>query len=193
MLYMKKKNLKKITYKNLEKYTFKYLEKYAATEFQLRNILKRKIIKTSFFFQINPTDYIHFIDDILKKFKKIGLIDDKKFSENRALNLVKRGFSKRKILMNLKQKGIADEIAELGIDNLKKFFFNFELASALIYAKKKKIISFNKKNKSYQEEEKKLMQISRAGFSYDIGKKLLNLNNKKEFIKLEKYANDGVD
>ena len=48
---MKKRSPKKITYKNLEKYTFKYLEKYAATEFQLRNILKRKIIKTSFFFK----------------------------------------------------------------------------------------------------------------------------------------------
>ena len=40
---MKKRSPKKITYKNLEKYTFKYLEKYAATEFQLRNILKRKV------------------------------------------------------------------------------------------------------------------------------------------------------
>ena len=39
---MKKRSPKKITYEILEKYTFKYLEKYAATEFQLRNILKRK-------------------------------------------------------------------------------------------------------------------------------------------------------
>jgi len=189
---MKKKSPKKITYENLKKYTFKYLEKYSTTEHRLKNILKRKIIKTSFFFQTNPADYIHYIDDILKKFKEIGLIDDKKFSEHRALNLVKRGCSKRKILINLKQKGIADEIAEKGIDNLKKFFFNFELASALIYAKKKKIISFNKKNKSFEENKKQLMQISRAGFTYDIAKKILNLNNEKEFIELEKYANDGI-
>ena len=161
---MKKRSPKKITYEILEKYTFKYLEKYSATQFQLRNILKRKIIKTSFFFQTKPEDYIHFIEDILTKFKKIGLINDITFSENRALNLVKRGFSKRKILINLKQKGIADEIAEKGIDNLKKFFFNFELASALIYAKKKKIISFNKK-KSFEENKKQLMRMSRAGSS----------------------------
>jgi len=187
---MKKKSPKKITYENLKKYTFKYLEKYAATEFQLRNILKRKIIKTSFFFQTNPADYIHYIDDILKKFKEIGLIDDKKFSEHRALNLVKRGFSKRKILIDLKQKGIADEIAEKGIDNLKKFFFNFELASGLIYAKKKKIVSFNKK-KDFEESKKSLIQMSRAGFTYDIAKKIINLNNEREFLELEKYANDG--
>ena len=190
---MKKKSPKKITYENLKKYTFKYLEKYSTTEHRLKNILKRKIIKTSFFFQTNPADYIHYIDDILKKFKEIGLIDDKKFSEHRALNLVKRGFSKRKILIDLKQKGIADEIAEKGIDNLKKFFFNFELASALIYAKKKKIISFNKKNGGFEENKKQLMQMSRAGFAYDMAKKMLNLNNEKEFIELEKYANDGSD
>ena len=187
---MKKRSPKKITYKNLEKYTFKYLEKYAATEFQLRNILKRKIIKTSFFFQTKPDDYIHFIEDILTKFKKIGLINDITFSENRALNLVKRGFSKRKILINLKQKGIVDQIANQGINNLKKFFFNFELASGLIYAKKKKIISFNKK-KDFEESKKNLIQMSRAGFTYDIAKKIINLNNEKEFLELEKYANNG--
>ena len=187
---MKKRSPKKITYKNLEKYTFKYLEKYAATEFQLRNILKRKIIKTSFFFQTKPDDYIHFIEDILTKFKKIGLINDITFSENRALNLVKRGFSKRKILMNLKHKGISDEIAKIGIGNLEKFFFNYELASALIYAKKKKIISFNTK-KNYEENKKSLIQMSRAGFTYDITKKIINLNSEKEFLELEKYANDG--
>ena len=187
---MKKRSPKKITYKNLEKYTFKYLEKYAATEFQLRNILKRKIIKTSFFFQTKPDDYIHFIEDILTKFKKIGLINDITFSENRALNLAKRGFSKRKILINLKQKGIVDQIANQGINNLKKFFFNFELASGLIYAKKRKIVSFNKK-KSFEESKKSLIQMSRAGFTYDIAKKIINLNNEREFLELEKYANDG--
>ena len=189
---MKKKSPTKITYENLEKYAFKYLEKYSTTEHRLKNILKRKIIKTSFFFQTNPVDYIHYIDDILKKFKEIGLIDDEKFSEHLSLNLVKRGFSRIKILINLKQKGITDEIAKNGIDKLEKFFFNFELVSALIYARKKKLISFNKKRKNYEKDKIKLMQLSRAGFTYDIAKKIINLNNEKEFIELEKYANDGI-
>tara|TARA_B100001013_G_C24607875_1_gene441838 strand:- start:1134 stop:1703 length:570 start_codon:yes stop_codon:yes gene_type:complete len=181
---------KKITYENLEKYAFKYIEKYLTTENQLKKILKKKIIKTSFILKTKPEDYIDFIDKIAEKFKTIGLIDDKKFCENRALNLIKRGFSKRKILMNLKHKGINDEIAKIGIGNLEKFFFNYELASALIYAKKKKIISFNTK-KNYEENKKSLIQMSRAGFTYDITKKIINLNSEKEFLELEKYANDG--
>ena len=187
---MKKKIPKKITLDNLEKSAIKYLEKYFVSEYQLVNMLKRKIIKTSFFFQTKPEDYIHFIEDILTKFKKIGLINDITFSENRALNLAKRGFSKRKILINLKQKGIVDRIANQGINNLKKFFFNFELASGLIYAKKKKIVSFNKK-KGFEESKKSLIQMSRAGFTYDIAKKIINLNNEREFLEFEKYANDG--
>ena len=189
---MKKKSPQKITYENLKKYAFKYIEKYSTTENQLRNILKRKIIKSSYFFGTNPEDSFNFIDSIVKKFKEIGLINDKKFCENRALNLVKRGFSKKKIFINLKQKGVDDLIATKGINNLEKFFFNFELASALIYAKKKRLISFKKKEKSFEINKKNLMKMSRAGFSYDISKKIINLNSEEEFIELERYANDGA-
>ena len=34
--------------------------------------------------------------------------------------------------------------------------------------------------------------MSRAGFSYDISKKIINLNSEEEFIELERYANDGA-
>ena len=48
---MKKKIPKKITLDVLEKSAIKYLEKYAASEYQLVSVLRRKIIKTSFFLQ----------------------------------------------------------------------------------------------------------------------------------------------
>ena len=45
---------------------------------------------------------------------------------------------------------------------------NWELESARIFAKKKKLLE---KNESY---EKKLAKMARAGFSYDICKKILS-------------------
>ena len=122
------------------------------------------------------------------------MIDDKKYSESRALNLVKRGFSKKKILFNLKQKGISSETIEIALNNLKKFFFNYELASALIYAKKKKIIGSEMNlEKSFKNNQKKLMKMASAGFSYSISKKIIELNNEKEIESLEKYANEGIN
>ena len=191
---MKKRSPKKITFQNLEKFAFKYIERFSTSENQLRIILKRKIIKSSYFFKIKVEDHIDYIDLIIEKFKKIGLIDDKKYSESRALNLVKRGFSKKKILFNLKQKGISSETIEIALNNLKKFFFNYELASALIYAKKKKIIGSEMNlEKSFKNNQKKLMKMASAGFSYSISKKIIELNNEKEIESLEKYANEGIN
>tara|TARA_Y100000815_G_scaffold76055_1_gene64984 strand:+ start:133 stop:318 length:186 start_codon:yes stop_codon:yes gene_type:complete len=57
--------------------------------------------------------------------------------------------------------------------------------------KKKKILAFNKKEKKFDEIKKKLLQMSQAGFSYDIAKKIINLNDEKEFLELEKLAKFG--
>ena len=188
---MKKKIPKKITLDNLEKSAMKYLEKYFVSEYQLINMLKRKIIKTCFFYKVKPEKNFEFIKLITTKFKRIGLIDDKKFSENKTLTYMERGYSKKKIIFNLKTKGVSDENIGEGINNLKTTYVNSELAAALIYAKKKKFLTFKKKEKKFNEIKKKLLQMSQAGFSYDIAKKIINLNDEKEFLDLEKFAKFG--
>ena len=185
---MKKKIPKKITLDNLEKSAIKYLEKYSASEYQLVNILKRKIIKTCFFYKVKPETNFEFIKLITTKFKKKGFIDDKKFTENKIFTYMERGYSKKKIIFNLKTRGISDENIEEGINNLKTTYVDSELAAALIYAKKKKILVFNKKEKKFNEIKKKLFQVAQAGFSYNIAKKIINLNDEKEFLELEKLA-----
>ena len=187
---MKKKIPKKITLDNLEKSAIKYLEKYSVSEYQLTSNLKRKIIKTSYFYKIKPDQDFQFIEIILKKFKKIGLIDDKKFSENKVLTYLEKGYSKKKIIFNLKSKGLSDKNIQDGIQHLEKTYVNSELLSALIYAKKKKFFIFDKKT-SFEEDKKKLLQMSNAGFSYDMAKKIINIKSEKEFLELEKYSKFG--
>ena len=131
---MKKKIPKKITLDNLEKSAIKYLEKYSASEYQLTTSLRRKIIKTSFFYKTKPEKDFEFIRLIINKFKKIGLIDDKKFSENKALVYMEKGYSKKKIFFNLKNKGLSNENIQQGINNLKTSYVNPELFSAFLPA-----------------------------------------------------------
>ena len=185
---MKKKIPKKITLDNLENSAIKYLEKYSVSEYHLITILRRKIIKTSFFYKTKPEKDFQLIKLIINKFKKIGLIDDKKFSENKTLIYMERGYSRKKLAFNLKSKGISDENIQHGISSLEISYVNSELASALIYAKKKKILTFDKNEKDFNKIKKKLLQMVQVGFSYDIAKKIINLNNEKEFLELEKYV-----
>ena len=186
---MKKKIPKEITLDNLEKTAIKYLEKYTASEKQLKDLLKRKIIKTSFFFKKKPEKDFNYINLIIDKFKKIGLIDDKKFAIFKASSYLEKGFSKRKIVFYLKNKGLSDENIKFGISNLEKSFFNYELVSALIFSRKKKIINFKKKKND--EIKKDLMRIAQAGFSYEVAKKIVDIKNEEEYFNLEKYANTG--
>ena len=95
--------------------------------------------------------------------------------------------------VNLKIKGISDKDIENGFNNLKKSFFNYELTSALIYAKKKKLLDFNKKKENFARIQKKLSKISQAGFSYEIAKKIINLNNEEEYLQLKEYARNGLN
>ena len=48
----------------------------------------------------------------------------------------------------------------------------------------KKILNFKEKENDQKKIQKKLLQISQAGFSYDIAKKIINLNDEAEFLKL---------
>ena len=78
----------------------------------------------------------------------------------------KEDIQKKKIFFNLKSKGIADEYIQSGIENLNTFYNNSELASALIFAKKKKILDFKKQNNDQQIIKKKLLKMAQAGFCY---------------------------
>ena len=98
---------------------------------------------------------------------------------------MEKGYSRRKIEFNLKTKGISDENIRHGINNLEISYVNSELASALIFAKKKNFLIFDENKKDFNKIKKKLLQMAQAGFSYDIAKKIININNKKEFLELE--------
>ena len=63
----------------------------------------------------------------------------------------------------------------------------------MIYARKKKFFNFKEKIDDLKENKKKLLQMSQAGFPYDIAKKIINLKDEKEFFNLEEYAKFGDD
>ena len=50
--------------------------------------------------------------------------------ENKILTYMERGYSKKKIIFNLKTKGVSDENIGEGINNLKTTYVNSELAAA---------------------------------------------------------------
>ena len=73
-----------------------------------------------------------------------------------------------KLLKSSTKKGVNKSQIQNNLNLMKQDNENWELESARIFAKKKKLLE---KNESY---EKKLAKMARAGFSYDICKKILS-------------------
>ena len=152
--------------KKLLKYAVDYLSKYDSSKINLVNVLKRKILR------LKTTNYekrklISKIENIIIKLEKNKFIDDNRYSSTKILSLSNSGKSKQFIFNYLIKKGVNKSKIQNNLNLMQEDNDNWELNSAKIFAKKKKLLE---KDQSY---EKKLAKMARAGFSYDICKKIL--------------------
>ena len=153
--------------KKLLKYAVDYLSKYDTSKNNLVSVLKRKILR------LNVTNFekkklIDTIESIILKLEKNKFIDDNRYSSTKILSLSNSGRSKNFIFNYLIKKGVSKSQIQNNLNLMKQDNDNWELESAKIFVKKKKLLE---KNESY---EKKLAKMARAGFSYDICKKILS-------------------
>jgi len=153
--------------KKLLKYAIDYLSKYDSSKNNLENVLKRKILR------LNIKNYekgklINKIESIIIKLEKNKFIDDNRYSSTKILSLSNSGKSKNFIFNYLIKKGVNKTQIQNNLNLMQQDNDDWEFASAKIFVKKKKLLE---KNESY---EKKLAKMARAGFSYDICKKILS-------------------
>ena len=152
--------------KKLLKYAIDYLSKYDSSKRNLINVLKRKIFRLKIT-NFEKSKLINIIDSLIINLEKNKFIDDDRYSSIKILSLSKLGKSKNFISNYLIKKGIDKTQIQKNLNLMKNNNNDWELDSAKIFVKKKRLLE---KNEIY---EKKLAKMARAGFSYDICKKIL--------------------
>ncbi len=151
----------------LQKYAIDYLSKYDSSKKNLTDVIKKKIFRLNISSQ-EKSKLINHIDNILSNLEKNNLINDERYCNSKIESLSLRGKSKSFIFNYLLKKGIDKFKIQNNLNIFEKNNSNWELTSAKIFARKKKIIE------SKNSYEKKLAKMARAGFSYEICKKILN-------------------
>ena len=154
----------------LKKYTLNYLSKYDSSKKNLERIVNNKIrrmtsVKKDRFFLYNK------IKEFLLELEEKKILDDKKYSNNKIRNFSIQGKSKIFIYNYLLQKGINKKLIEIIFEEFELANPNWEMASAEIFAKKKRLGLNSEINK-----EKDLAKMARAGFNYNMIKKILKFN-----------------
>ena len=149
---------------------FRYLDRYETSIANLHRILIRRAEKLG-----APADprVAAIIGTLLARLQGQGLIDDRRYARMKARSLLRRGRSRPAIVAWLRQKGVAAEIVGEALEALDEAFGDSELIAIAVFARRRRLGPFSTGD---GDGDKTLAAFARAGFSYELTKKLLAMS-----------------
>ena len=167
-----------------------YLSRYAASEASLRRVLNNKIRRASMMDKDFADDkeskknLFEEIEIIIAKHKKTGAINDKSYAEMKVASLRRSGKSARYITQSLRQKGVDSDLIERALvpeedENPQ----DVERAAAVKLARRRRLGPFRKAGVGDDPKlrTKEFATLVRAGFSFDVAKKVLGAEPEEFF------------
>ncbi|MDD3181601.1 MAG: RecX family transcriptional regulator [Alphaproteobacteria bacterium] len=171
-----------------------YLSRYAASEASLRRVLDNKIRRAIMQDEVFAADHEaqaalrQAIDKIVETHIRTGVINDAAFAEMKVHSLRRAGRSARMITLKLSQKGLKPDVItkallpeDEGEDPQKA-----ELRAAQSFAKRRALGPYRKRPLSEadvadsqaqtKQTVKDVTTLARAGFSFDVAKKVLDVD-----------------
>ena len=168
----------------IQNYAYSYLEKYSPSKQQLRIYLYKKQIKKNHNIG-NKKEIFDLIDVVISTLINQKLIGDKHYSDLKAKNLFRKGYSLNKIRYSLIKKGIDKKYINLSISKIKENETDPDFFSAIKICKRRRIGPVREENNRSLYYKKDISILARCGFSYEISKKVIEIP-KEEFIKFFK-------
>ncbi len=169
---------------NLKDLAYSYLEKYSPSKQQLKVFLLKKYL-TKIKGTKSKKEVTAIIDEIVSNLEKNKLLNDEMYSDSKARMFLRRGYSLNKINQSLKSKGIDDKYVKQSIEKIKEDQIEPDFVSALKLCKRRRIGPLRPESNRELFYKKDMGVLARGGFSFDLSKRVLDLET-KEFKKLIK-------
>jgi regulatory protein len=161
---------KPVTAERLEKAALAYLERFATSRDNLRRVLQRKIARA----RDTPEEAVPklkaHIEALLDRFESSGLLNDAVYTEGRIAALRRRGTSARGINLKLRAKGVGKELLEEKLVDAD----GDDEAAAWALARRRRLGPYRSADKRADFRKKDLATFGRAGFSYDVAKRVVD-------------------
>ena len=169
---------------SLRDLAYSYLEKYSPSKQQLKVFLLKKYL-TKIKGTKSKREVSLIIDEIVLKLEKNKVLNDALYSDSKARMFLKRGYSLNKINQSLRNKGIDTKFIKQSIDKIKSEEIEPDFVSALKLCKRRRIGPVRPVSNRELYYKKDMGILARGGFSFDLSKRILELDE-KEFNKLLK-------
>ena len=153
-----------------------YLGSYQASRAKLRVILKRFAAR-----KIDSDDeqaIAKAIEDVILLMVDYGYVNDESLAASKTRQAVLSGQSRRQLTAKLKQMGVDDEITEKALKARQTDWHDPEWAAILIAARKKRVGPFGAAV-DFEGQQKQMAKLARAGFSLDLIRKCLAIEDRE--------------
>lgn len=158
-----------------------HLDRYASSAENLRRVLERRVFKAARHYDDLDLDEARgWIDALIKRYIDSGLLNDRAYAETRARSLLARGGSTHKIRMKLLEKGLGAHAIDLALEALNAEYADPELAAAIKLARRRRLGPYADPAKRTEHQEKHLATLARAGFSYDLARRVIEAEDEAE-------------
>jgi regulatory protein len=171
---------------SLRDLAYSYLEKYSPSKQQLKVYLLKKYL-TKIKGTKSKREVSSIIDEVIKNLEKNKIINDELYSDSKARMFLRRGYSLNKINQSLRHKGIDSKYIKQSIDKIKEDQIEPDFVSALRLCKRRRIGPLRPQANRELFYKKDMGVLARSGFSFDLSKRVLNLDV-DEFNKLLKIV-----
>ena len=171
---------------SLKDLAYSYLEKYSPSKQQLKVYLLKKYL-TKIKGTKSKKEVSSIIDEIIKNLEKNRIVNDELYSDSKARMFLRRGYSLNKINQSLRHKGIDSKYIKQSIDKIKEDQIEPDFVSALRLCKRRRIGPLRPQANRELFYKKDMGVLARSGFSFDLSKRVLNLDV-DEFNKLLKIV-----
>jgi regulatory protein len=173
-----KKVPKQITETYLYNSGLYYLQRYAASSARFRTVMSRKIDRSCRHHpEQNRDECSRMLDRTILKFQELGYLNDGNYTRMKISSLLGRGLSRKMVMMKLQHAGIAGTQIDAALDAYlqenETTAEDTEMTAALKLARKKRVGPYAQ-GKDY-DRNKAIAAFARAGFSFDVIRKVLDL------------------
>ncbi|MBI5542446.1 MAG: RecX family transcriptional regulator [Deltaproteobacteria bacterium] len=167
---------KKASAQYLERAALFHLQRHSCSSAGLRQVLMRRVSRSARAHGTDPAEGRAIIDELVIRFERAGLLDDRRFAQAKAESLKRSGTSMRAISARLKARGVATEQVEQALQALHdEGEGDHELEAAHALARRRRLGPYRPEGQRAERREKDLAVLLRAGFAYSVAKQIMAL------------------
>jgi SOS response regulatory protein OraA/RecX len=176
-----------------------YLGRYATSQHRLREVLCRFALRK--LDKHDPDEIAAAIGATVTRCQTLGYLDDGVFAQSQARSQRRLGRSKLSIRQRLRQHKLHDTVIDAALDAADKHVTNGELLSACKFARRRRLGPFDRWQyddaKSHQvvvqRQKRQLGSLARAGFTMEISRTVIELEDKDAAEMLIEQLEQGED